>query len=482
MQKFFRSSFVLPTLAFYVYLAGSAPFPGQWDSYDYLKEIVSHQLSALGFGRPAYIGYNILLWESMKHVFHLESTKVQIVAMMGTVLTGFVGVLLFRQLARQFLSPSASRMAAMAFAVAPMYVIYSGFVMTEVPMLTALVGAALILWQGSERFPVSSRIWSGFLFGIAVGIREQAMCMGIAFLWVLWIRPAKGTSRLRSLLLFGASAGAAVLAPVLLFYFRDPSGFVARTRVWLHAIPMGPLQFWNNVQASLLYTFAICPAAWLATAGAGVYALITRKTEDPRPASSAPVRQLILGMLFCVLLPIMALWRDADVQIHPRYALIALPGALIFCAYFYDRWTRAAKGPVVWAIAHVIVLGMAIVILSPFWREQAMKMENARAMRDAVPGEALMIAGSYSPILDYYRGIGVRPQWRVLWSGWEWNPDAAENTIRQAWANHVPVYISEDPLGWRNFEPEYLYFYNLLKGCRKKAVGPKFFQILPRQR
>ena len=55
---------VLPILAFYLYLAGSAPYLGQWDSFDYLKQIVTHQFSALGIGRPVFVGYNILLWES----------------------------------------------------------------------------------------------------------------------------------------------------------------------------------------------------------------------------------------------------------------------------------------------------------------------------------------------------------------------------------------------------------------------------------
>jgi hypothetical protein len=480
MLKFHKNSIMLPIIAFCLYLAGSAPFLGQWDSYDYLRQIVSHQLSALGFGRPAYLGYNILLWESMRRVFHLEPVRVETVVMMGTILLGVLGVLLFRQLARQFLSDSAGRMAAMAFAIAPMYAIYSGFVMTEVPMLVALIAAGLVLWKGSHRFPAACDIWGGVLFGIAVGIREQALSMGAAFLWVLWNRPSAQSSRFRSVLLFGCAAGAAVLSPVFSFYLLNPSGFAERTRVWLHAIPMGHVQFWNNVQSSLLYTFAVCPAAWLVTAGAGVYALFRKKPTDGSSATIKPVRNPALGAFCCVLLPIMVLWRDADVQIHPRYALIALPGALVLCARLYDRWARSAKGPVVWAAAHVIVLGVAIAVLSPFWREQAGKMENARAMRDAVPGEALIIAGSYSPILEYYRGIGVRSQWHILWSGWEWNPKTADNSIRQAWADHVPVYISEDPLGWRYFESEYLHFFYLLKNCKREAVGPKFFRVYPR--
>ncbi len=479
MLKSFRSSTVLPVLAFYLYFAGSAPFLGQWDSYDYLKQIVSHQLSALGFGRPAYLGYNILLWESMRRLFHLEPVKVEIVVMAGTILLGVLGVLVFRQLTRQFLSASGARMAALAFAIAPVYVIYSGFVMTEVPMLVALISAALVLWKGSERFPTASDIFGGILFGMAVGIREQALTLGAGFLWILWSRPPREDSRFRSVLLFSVAAGAAVIAPVLSFYLLDPPGFIDRTRIWLHAIPMGHVQFWNNVQASLLYTFAICPAAWMVTAAAGICTLISKRPKDVSPPACPAIRNPVSGLFCCVLLPIMALWRDADVQIHPRYALIALPGALIFCTHLYERWFRERKGPVVWAVVHVLVLGAAIAVLSPFWREQAEKMENARALRDAVPGKALIIAGSYSPILDYYRGIGVRPQWQILWSGWEWNPAAADSSILQAWADHVPVYLSGDPVGWRYFESEYLHFFYFLKDRRREAVLPKFFRIYP---
>jgi hypothetical protein len=287
MLKFHKNSIILPVIAFCLYLAGSAPFLGQWDSYDYLRQIVSHQLSALGFGRPAYLGYNILLWESMKHVFHLEPMRVETVALMGTILLGVLGVFLFRQLARQFLSDSAGRMAALAFAISPMYAIYSGFVMTEVPMLVALIAGGLVLWKGSQRFPGSCDVWGGILFGIAVGIREQALSMGAAFLWILWSRPSRETSRFRSLLLFGCAAGAAALAPVLSFYLLDPSGFIERTRIWLHAIPMGHVQFWSNVQASLLYTFAICPAAWLVTA------------YLPLPASRSETRCSACFVVFC---------------------------------------------------------------------------------------------------------------------------------------------------------------------------------------
>jgi hypothetical protein len=485
MRKIFRHSFILPGVAFYLCLAGSAPFLGQWDSFDYLKQIVSHQLSPLGFGRPGYLAYNILLWESTKRVLHLEPLKVEGVVMIGTVLLGVLGVLLFRRLARCFLSPPASRMAALAFALSPVYAVYSGFIMTEVPMLVALMSSALILLKPNRRHPALSAALSGVSFGMAIGIREQALTMGAAFLWLLCSRREAG-KRVHAILVFGGAAAAVVLLPVLGFYFLDPAGFVGKIGIWLHAIPMGQVQFWKNIQASLLYVIAICPAAWMAAGAAGLHLFFKgrplafpKKGDGEFPALEPAVQNPILGVFCCVAVPIVVLWRDADIQIHPRYALIALPGSIIFCSAIYDRWIRSRKGPAIWAVVHVLVFGAAIAILSPFRQVQNEKMHFAEAVKDTIPGKALMIAGSYDPIFDYYRGIGVRPQWQILWTGWGPEPGAAENLIRKSWADQIPVYMSEDPLGWRYFEPEYLHFYFFLKDCRKEPVIPKLFRIYP---
>jgi hypothetical protein len=481
MQIFFRRSYVLPVISFFLYLAGSAPFLGQWDSYDYLKQIVSHQLSALGFGRPVFLGYNIVLWESAKSLFHLEPQKVEAVVMMGTVLLGVLGVWLFQRLAAQFLSPSGSRMAALSLALSPVYAIYSGFIMTEVPMLVALIGAALLLWKPAERHRILQDALAGVFFGLAIGIREQALTMVPAFLWMLCSRDLQSKHRVRSVLWFSATTGLAVAAPIAGFYFWDPSGFIEHMRVWLRAIPMGHIQFWNNVQASVLYSLLVCPATWMAAMAAGILASRQRqRAETETPISSRfPILYPIIGIFCCVVLPMVVLWRDADVQIHPRYALIVLPGALITCVYLYTHCFRSRRAPVIWALVHTIIFGLAMVVFFPFRQTLTDKMTYARAVRDAVPGEALIISGSYSPMVDYFRGIGVRPQWRILWSGWEFQAEAADKLIRESWDGGVPVYLSEEPLGWRYFESEYLHYYYLFKDCRREAVAPKLVRIYP---
>jgi 4-amino-4-deoxy-L-arabinose transferase-like glycosyltransferase len=154
------------------------------------------------------------------------------------ILLGVVGVILFQRLSFRILPGPAAAMAALAFAVSPVYAIYSGFIMTEVPMLVALLAAALLLWQPGGRHARWTDIAGGIFFGLAVGIREQALTLGAAFLWILFVRG--GSSRFRPVLRFGIAAAVVILAPAIGWYLFDPAGFVERTRTWLHAIRRVP--------------------------------------------------------------------------------------------------------------------------------------------------------------------------------------------------------------------------------------------------
>jgi hypothetical protein len=490
MSKRLVRRIVLPVSAFYLYLAWAAPFVGQWDSFDYLKQIVTRQFSALGIGRPVFIGYNILLWESMKRAFGLHPERVEVVVLAGTVLIGVLGVVFFHRLASALLQAPASRMAALAFAVSPVYALYSGFVMTEVPMLAALLASAVVLMETADRRRAWADLSAGILFGLAVGIREQALTLGPAMLWVLYRSRRDAVSQRKSMAVFIVSAGITTLAPALIFYLGDPAGFPEKVRAWFHAVPAGPVQFRTNFQASLLYALAVCTGAWLAAAGAGIYRLW--RGRGPQAGADQKhgthvrrggnVAEAVLGVLGCLILPLAFLWFDADVQMHPRYLLAALPASVILCARLFSRWAPSRRSPAVWAVVQVLVLGAAMAALGPYRQAQDRRMAFAREVRDAIAGEALMISGNCSPILDYYRAIGVRPEWRILWSGWDWDMRTVEAEICRAWREGTPVYLSWNPSSWSHFEKEFLDLHFLLKDCAREQVAPMLFRVFPPRR
>jgi hypothetical protein len=472
--RFFKPSrgLIPALLACLIYFAGRAPFVGQWDSFDYLQRIVTHRLSDLGIGRPFFIGYNIILWESLKGIFGLTPLQVETVVLAGVIVMGALGVLVFHRLARQLLPAPASGMATLSLMLSPLYAIYSGCVMTEIPMLVASIAAALVLWESRGK---GKELLAGVVFGIAVGIREQALTLSGAFLWIIWVRRPNVPERIRSVFRFGLAALAITIAPALWLYFEDPIRFSQRIQTWLRAIPTGDVHLWRNLEATLLYLLALAPAAWLGL----LVAAVTRRLRPGKENMGPVVPSPISGVVLCLVFPLLPLLRDADVQIHPRYTLVALPAAIILCASIYYRWVRSPRAMMIWVVLQLAVFGLAQAAIQPFRQIQWAKREFTELVRATVPGNALLISGGYSPTMDYYRGVGDRPQWRILWSGWDWKRERAAAEIADAWDRNEPVYLCDGPYAWLFFEAERLDLHFILRESSKEVVAPGLTRVWP---
>jgi hypothetical protein len=494
---FHAGQWIFPAVACLLFLLNRAPFLGQWDSFDYVKQVVNHQFSDLAIGRPVFIAYNIGWWESMRWLLHLAPLQAETVMMYGIMIAGGLGVVLFMRFSYLLLSPQVSRMAVLALVVSPMYVIYSASIMTEVPMLVAALCAAVVLWDDRSDAQIYRNLAGGLAFGAAVGIREQALTLGAAYLWLLWVRRSGWRSRIQSLIIFSISSLAIILLPVGILYLKDPAAFARRLQDWFLSIPTERVHFPMNVEASFIFTLAICPGAWLGVLYAGVYQgwknlrhFRRRSTECAASSGSLSGEVASRGggipclgwAVFCgLILPIAALWRDADVQIHPRYCLIALPASLIFCAAMFHRWLPSRRAAVAWAVLQVGVFGMAQIVIHPFRDLYDQKKEYALMVRTMVPGAALLIPGGYSPIIDYYRGLGDRPDWKVLWSGWRWNAKDAEKQITEAWRQREPVFLCEGPRAWAYFEDEWFDLFFFLRGHQREVIAPGLTRVYPEQ-
>ena len=472
-----KTQLAIFVIACLLYFWRRAPFLGQWDSFDYLKEIVTHRLSPLGVGRPLFIGYNVALWETLKRIFHLELQQVESVVLGGVIVTGALGVWVFGRLARQVLPPASARMALLALLLSPIYAFYAGCVMTEIPMFAAVVAAGSVLWAARSRRQILTDAAAGVLWGAAAGIREQALFFFPAYCWIIWIRRTSLAGRIRTAAAFVLGSGSVILVPVLILYLRDPSAFLARMSMWLGAIPTGPSHFWMNVQASLLWTFSACPGAWLCLAGAWLWRSTAKGAGNEKPSGMMSGRAVAAGVFCGLVLPVAVLWRDADVQIHPRYAVAALPAALIICAALFHRWAPSKRAAVIWAVLQILTFGVVQAGNQPFRTIQFEKRAYAQLVLETVRGPALLIAGGNSAAFDYYRTIGLRPGWRIVWSGWDWSPEKIGAAIQDSLDRGEPVYLCDGPSTWLNLEGERLdlefLFHRLQLGLEPVAPGLK---------
>jgi hypothetical protein len=484
-----HGAILLALISMLVYWACRSPFAGQWDSFDYLKQIVTHRLSDLGFGRPVFVGCNIAVWEIVRRVFGLPAESVEHVAMAGVVLTGVAGVLLFRRLGIRILGLRAGRLAAMAFLLSPVYAVYAGYVMTEVPMLAAALAAAVMLCPDGEAVSPARSIAAGFFFGAAIGIREQAVALGPALLWILLqgdiprlrarrredpASPRSGLSFPVSALLFGLSATIVGGAPVLILYLADPAAFAERMRLLKQAIPTGAEHLGANLMATAVYGALTAPAALMALSGAA----LLRHRNVRGTAESNPGPRFPLAGAFCgIILPLALLSRDADVQIHPRYTLVALPAIILVSARLYDRWMPGARAAAVWGLLNIGVFAASQFAVQPFRSMQTEKKAYARSVLDHAPLDALLIAGAYSPVFDYYRAIGVRPDWKILWSGWGWSADSAAARVSAARGERRPILLCDGPWAWLYFEDERLDLHRLFSNCRTDEISPGLREI-----
>src|SRR5439155_24366639 len=246
-----------------------------------------------------------------------------------------------------------------------------------------------------------------------------------------------------------------------------------------------------------------CPAAWSAALGAAVRlkawpggrAEENRRNGDPACVPEQAVRRaatqshawgletsnakIFWGFALSLGLPIAVLSRDADVQVHPRYLLVVLPASMILCASLYRRWAPSPRAFWVWTALHLLAFGATWAAVRPFRQVQHEKKEFAQTVRERVPGEALLLAGSYSPVFDYYRALGERPRWTILWSGWGWERNKEEAAILDAWKQGRPVYLCDGPAAWLYFEDQRLDLHFILLPKRKELVAPGLLHVYP---
>lgn len=425
--------------AFLLYCLLRHPFVGQWDSFDYTWRAVRHQFSPLGLGRPVYSLINMATWETAR-LFGLRPDQAWRALQVVPLALGALGLVFQYRFVSRLAGAAAARAAILLLALSPSYVVYSGYVMSEIPMLFFLMVALDLMHKGAIQGSLTRLGGGSFVLGLAVGTREQAAVLVPFFLLILVSAGGRSKSSSALALALGPAVLAVIGTASVAAAFTD--GYADRFYRWFSVVAPAERFEPRLALIVLAYAFAGSPIASGLCVAAAIDALKRRDLWFNG--------FLALG----VLLPLVALFFNPDSHLHPRYEMIALPALTAGAGMFAARAAAQLKarewqGLLPLGLGSILVLLIAVgCLIQPARRQAQADREFVAFLARELPNRATIIAGRYTPGLHYLRGIGARPDWRIISSGWDWPGRRLALQVRGDLAEGRRVYICGDARSW----------------------------------
>lgn len=433
------------------------PFIGDWDGLDYTINALHGTPSTMALGRFLFIFANHALWRIAHAVFNLQADQAYLLFKYAVVAQSPLAVIACWTLARDLTrSLQAATIAALLVAVSPIFVLYSGQVMTDVPSLLIVTLALIIHLRGLRKRRMWMVLAGAALLGAGVNVRETA-----AF-YAPWLALAPFVCgwRLRGHEIAWTLAACAVFlvlafAPFTIWYAADVNGYRAAWHGWRESmraeIALHPVKL-RNLIPFLLYFFALSPML--------LVALPVAAWQEWRARKLSPLLLMALVGFFANLL----LFFNYSTVINWRYFLTGLPALAPLVADYFLRSQVKLTGNVQRAFWSVVA-GIAFialvcsVYLKPISGEHIKKRAETkiyRARLSLLPRDAVVIAGGQTIAVDYWRGIGAG-QWVTIGTGGGWPGDNFVPLIETYLREGRRVFLDTDarwwsPCGWQKDE------------------------------
>jgi 4-amino-4-deoxy-L-arabinose transferase-like glycosyltransferase len=403
--------------------------------------------SSMALGRNLFIFGNYALYEAAHRLFSVQPENAYLVFKYAVVAQAPFAVVGCWILARDFTrSVHSATLAALFIACSPVFVLYGGQVMTDVPSVLLLSAALIIHYRGLQR----ERIWmvmvGAALLGLGMNLRET---IGFYGTWLV-VAPFVCGWKLgrRQIVLIALSC--------LFFFFFAFSWFgfwfitdahyrwtwfgwresmrqeTARHPVTLH-----------NLWPYVAYFFISAPLVFLS--------LPFAMRSEWRLRRLSPTLLLAATGLFANLL----LFLNYSTAINWRYFLTGLPAMAPLCADFLIRTLnrrvksvqRAFAVCVGAVLAFVIVFGLVVRPANrQFIERRALSKEYGRRLA-TLPRDAVMISGSQTIAVTYWKAIGTG-DWKTIGTGGGWPGDNLVPLIEEYLRDGRRVFLDADPRWW----------------------------------
>lgn len=434
-------------IALMLILAVVDPFIGDWDGLDYTILALQGSPSSMALGRSLFIFYNHGLYLLAHLLFDVQPTSAYLLFKYAVVAQGPLAVIACWILARD-LSRSlyAATVAALLIAFSPIFVVYSGQVMTDVPAVLLLSVALIVHLRGLQQRSVGLVLLGAALLGAGVNLRETVAFFG---LWLVLAPFVCGSQIGRRELLhitlscviflvfaLGAFAGWFLMDPL---YRNQWFG-------WRHSMieeaarhPIGL----RTLLPFLLYFFVTAPLAVICLPFAFVSEWRLRRLS---PLLLLAAIGLVANLLLLLNYSTAIVW---------RYPLGALPALAPLAAAFLMRLLadrlRSPRLALATCAVTIVLLGVLFgLYIRPVTRSFIERRELSKAYITKLarlPHDAVMISGAQTVAVNYWRGVG-EGNWATIGTGGGWPGDQLVPAIETYLRQGRRVFVDSDPRWW----------------------------------
>jgi hypothetical protein len=433
------------TLALVLYFVD--PFIGDWDGLDYTMLSLTGYPSSMALGRNLFIFSNHLLFVVGRSLFQLQPENAYLLFKYAVVAQAPLAVVAVWVLARD-LSASlfSATMAALLVVFSPVFVLYGGQVMTDVPSVLVLTVALIAHIRGVQQKKLWMILVGAALMGLGVNLRET---VGFYAPWLVLAPFVFGWK-------FGKREVVYIVASCVVFavlafgwfgywFISDPQ-YRALWHGWRESMrdesARHPVEL-ANLRPYLLYFFISAPVLFLTLPIVPFY--------EWRKHRLSPMLALWLVALFANLV----LFFNYSTTVNWRYFLTGLPGLVPLSAVWLihiGEKKLGSKRNALFACSAVILLfaGVFFVAVRPisfeFIQRRAMSRDYKHRL-ESVPPDAIMISGAQTIAVHYWAVIGDR-NWQTIGTGGGWPGDKLFSTVENHLAQGRRVFIDADPRWW----------------------------------
>jgi len=423
------------------------PFIGDWDGMDYTILSIAGYPSSMALGRNLFIFTNHTLFVIGQKIFGVQPEQAYLIFKYAVVAQVPLAVIACWILAKSVSkSVYTATTAALLVVFSPVFVLYGGQVMTDVPSVLLLTLAIIIHLKGVTEHRIWLVLAGAAVLGLGVNLRET---IGFYLPWLLLSPFALGWKlKRREILFVGLSC---------LVFFILAFGWFG---YWMLSDPHYRWS-WDGWRESMREESARHPVSISNIIPFAIYLFITAPLVcltlffspwlEWRSRKLSPMLVLWLVSFVADLL----LFFNYSTTVNWRYFLTGLPGLAPLGAHWLLRLLAVPLRTLRLAFAACIVL---IVILAgtfglwirpvsyEFIERRAMSREYKHLLAQ-VPPDAVMISGAQTIAVTYWASIGAG-HWETIGTGGGWPGDKLFSVIEDYLSQGRRVFLDADQRWW----------------------------------